>query len=150
MRKCPVCNMSVLSWTRSLYTGIMGLSISSCTLLNNCRHHGAASCKTHQEEAINCHPGYFAFVSSINTEGESGKFPPRFCSSLFGEIPARLGARQGQHRRGRQKTSSTTSEIQGGCATIYNLAGSLLCDSGESESGTVNSRAEERPLFLIA
>lgn len=47
------------------------------------------------------------------------------------------------------KTSSTTSQIQGGCTTIYNLAGSLLCDRrGESESGAVDSRAEEKTIVF--
>lgn len=67
-----------------------------------------------------------------------------------------------EHTKGRGKTSLTTTEIQGGCTTIYNLP-SLLCDSrggwreeqregGDTDSDggwPVNSRAEEETIVFF-
>lgn len=67
-----------------------------------------------------------------------------------------------EHTKGRAKTSLTTTEIQGGCTTIYNLP-SLLCDSrggwreeqregGDTDSDggwPVNSRAEEKTIVFF-
>lgn len=64
------------------------------------------------------------------TEGSLVNFRHRFAVVY---LPKSLhsSGHGGDTPRREAKTSSTTSEIQGGCATIYNLASSLLCDSGE-------------------
>lgn len=61
-------------------------------------------------------------------------------------LKSQHGLSTAEHTEGRGKTSLTTTKIQGGCTTIYNLP-SLLCDSRggwrEGERGCEESEESE-------